>query len=775
MSVNLADYAELIEDLSDNHRQLLESAWHEAARVLSPRGLDNWLKSAIALMRMGRGGDIVTAWIEHVPAVAREVGEDVITDLAQQCLQFASRTSGAVIELIVATAPTAAKRLGDPELFRAYLQLLNVLLGQAARGLRPMLEHLDQLLGVLTLGGLRRWALWGAQAHRTNFEEQTRYFGLESEEARAMLQKERKGTLFVDIHRRIGMYLRALWGRDFFMRPTAGDFDAREGFKPFIADFFLHLPDAYDDWEAAPGVNIAGLDLYRAAAAHCAAHVMETKARIDADRLSALQQACVGLIEDARVEALAIRRFPRLRQFWLPFHRAEPTGETVGDYLNRIARALLDPACADADPLVTWAREGFAHADLTSNAMALDLGLALAEEFQRRRLSFSPYRDMQQVVYRDDNRYLWEYEDYSYEQAIAAGYSQEQQVRKYVSVSEMVNEVEVENAGDDAQEIWVCATELFDDDGNSYNQKEGKEPVAEPRHYDEFDYHIQLNRPAWATVLEKRPKFGDLAVVDKIIDDHRKVTQRLKHLLDALQPQGVQRIRKLEEGDEIDINAAIRSLVDIRMGQQPDPRVMMRSVRKTRDIAVLVLLDLSESTNDKVAGQDYTVMELTRAATVLLGEAVHKVGDAFAVHGFYSDGRHNVFYQRYKDFEQPWSDIPKARLAGMEGRFSTRMGAAMRHAGYHLSQVRAAKKLLIVVTDGEPADIDVRDPQYLRFDAKKAVEDVGRLGITPFCLTLDPRADQYVARIFGQRNYLVLDHVERLPEKLPLLYAGLTR
>ena len=202
---------------------------------------------------------------------------------------------------------------------------------------------------------------------------------------------------------------------------------------------------------------------------------------------------------------------------------------------------------------------------------------------------------------------------------------------------------------------------------------------------------------------------------------------------------------------------------------------MMRSLRKTRDIAVLVLLDLSESTNDTVAGQDFTVLELTRAATVLLGEAIHTVGDTFAVHGFCSDGRHNVFYQRYKDFEQPWSDLPKARLAGMEGRFSTRMGAAIRHAGQHLAQVRAQKKLLIVVTDGAPADIDVRDPQYLRFDARKAVEDVGRDGVVPFCLTLDPRADQYVARIFGARNYLILDHVERLPERLPLLYAGLTR
>ncbi len=82
-----------------------------------------------------------------------------------------------------------------------------------------------------------------------------------------------------------------------------------------------------------------------------------------------------------------------------------------------------------------------------------------------------------------------------------------------------------------------------------------------------------------------------------------------------MQPQGVQRVRKLEDGDEIDLNAAIGALIDIRLGSQPDPRVMMRSVRKTRDISVLVLLDLSESTNDKVAGHDYTVLDLTRAAT----------------------------------------------------------------------------------------------------------------------------------------------------------------
>lgn len=155
---------------------------------------------------------MVDCWIDEIPLVAKEVGEDVVGDLATSVLGLASRTSGAVIELVLATSPTAAKRLGDAHLFQNYLQFLNVLIAQAPRGIRPMLDKLEILLEQLTLGGLRRWAMWGAHAHRTDYEEQIRYFGLESKESLAVLQKERKGTLFIDVQRRINMYLRALWG-----------------------------------------------------------------------------------------------------------------------------------------------------------------------------------------------------------------------------------------------------------------------------------------------------------------------------------------------------------------------------------------------------------------------------------------------------------------------------------------------------------------------------------------------------------------------------------
>jgi nitric oxide reductase activation protein len=196
--------------------------------------------------------------------------------------------------------------------------------------------------------------------------------------------------------------------------------------------------------------------------------------------------------------------------------------------------------------------------------------------------------------------------------------------------------------------------------------------------------------------------------------------------------------------------------------------------RQQRDLSVLVLLDLSESTNDKVDPAGVTVINLAREATVLLADAMARIGDNFAIHGFSTNGRHDVGYFRFKDFDRPYGELAKARLAGARGQFSTRMGPALRHAGEFLRDRRAHKKLILLITDGEPSDIDVHDPKYLVADAKKAVEENNRHGIFTYCMSLDPEADNYVSRIFGVRNYIVVDNIRRLPEKLPMLYMRLT-
>ncbi|MDR6302345.1 hypothetical protein GGQ85_000016 [Nitrobacter vulgaris] len=786
MAIHLDEFQELLDELPGRAQELLRASWNEAARTISPRGLNNYLKGAVALHELGRGEDLVVSFIQSMPEVGRAIGEEVLPDLVNFLLSMASKTSGQVLALIASTAPLAAHRVGDAELFRQYLNVLEIVLAQAPRGLRPMLENLDRLLSQLTLGGLRRWVQWGAQAYKADFEGQATYFGLQSADAMAVLQQERKGTLFVDIQRRLNIYMRAIWGRDFFLRPTAGDYESREGLKPYIEHYVIHIADAYDDYKpegdaTAPERIVSALEVYRAAINHCAAHLVFTQTPLSMQQLLPVQMALIELFEDARVEELAIRKFPGMRQAWLALHpvfdySAQP--QTVGELLDRLARALLDLDATDPHPFVQQGVAAFrAQSDLDSNQVSWNLGVDLSHRlFELDLPTYNKLTDALSAIYRDDNRAVWFLEEYDEAQVMAATWETRQQVRKKVNVMEMVNEVDVEFAGDDAQEVWELPTEFYLDQENvSINSLEGRPPVSEPFHYPEWDYQIQLERPNWVTLLEYHPVMGELEVIEGIILEHKPVISRLKFLIESMVPQGMQRIRHVEDGDEIDINAAVRAMIDIRIGQQHDPRIMMRYKRALRDLAVLVLLDMSESSNEKVRGHDYTVMDLTRAATVLLAGALDRIGDPFAIHGFCSDGRHDVHYHRFKDFDQPYDDVVKARLAGMKGRLSTRMGAALRHAAHYLALQPRSKRVIFVVTDGEPADNDVTDPKYLRHDAKAAVEELSRQGITVYGLSLDPHADQYVSRIFGIKNFTVIDKAERLPEKLPMLYMSLTR
>ncbi|MCB1639021.1 MAG: nitric oxide reductase activation protein NorD, partial [Thiothrix sp.] len=497
-----------------------------------------------------------------------------------------------------------------------------------------------------------------------------------------------------------------------------------ENFRPYLEARILHLPDAVD----AMG-DIPGLEVYRATAAHMAAHLMYTRSAISMQELSPAQLFFIGLVEDARVEYLAARDFPGLKKLWgrlLGMARDTQVEHASLLLLEQVAHALLDAGVRVGDETLDAVVARF-HARIADSAMdngfswylGLDLFNILA---QRREVPSLRILEKIRIPYRDDNRFVWSGEALDWAQGAEYLPASQRQVRKYVSAIEMANEVDVEHAGDDAQEIWVCATELFpyEDEGVSYNRMWGREPVSDPFHYPEWDYQVQLHRPDWATVYERRPRKADVDVIDRILLEYRPVAFRIRQIIDLLQPAGVQRQRRLEDGDEIDINAAIDAMVAMRMGSQPDTRITMRNVIKSRDLAVLVLLDLSESTNEKMQGSDKTVLELTREAAALVATAIQGIGDPFAIHGFSSDGRHDVQYYRFKDFHEPFDEEARARLAGMSGQLSTRMGAAMRHAGQFLLKQPERRKLLLLVTDGEPADIDERDPQYLRLDARKA-------------------------------------------------------
>lgn len=775
MSLNLDEYRAGFAQAAPALAAALDAIFPEAARVMSPAGLKNYLDGARGLASLGRGNDLIVSYLEEMPAVVQECGEDIIPDCVHAALKLSSMTSGEVIALLFASLPTAAQRLGDPELLRSYLNLLHQMSAKAPRGLRPLLGHIDELLSKLTLSGLRRWANFGAHAYRQDLRKLVDYFSLATEDSRAVLQQERRGTLFIDSQRKLNFYLRALWARDFQLRPTAAD---HADFRPYIEARTLHLPDAVDDL-----AGVGGLELYRAIAAHMAAHICYTDRPLSAEQLSPAQMFFIGLVEDARVEYCAAREFPGLFRLWRALHALkadEPAEHPALGLLERLALCLLDSDARSGDAELDALAARF-HAGIEARrgdtGLAWEIGLELFHLFATRR-AVPALRILQgiRIPYRDDNRYSWSFEEFAWTETDTLA-ATARQVRRKVSVMDMVNEVDCELAGDDAQEIWTLAAEFFrdgDPEGVSMNQIEGREPVSDPFHYQEWDYQVQLHRPNWATVYERRAAAGDPAEIERILREHRPIAARIRQIVDLLRPAGVTRQRKLEDGDEIDVNAAVEAMVNLRLGLSPDPRITLRNVLNTRDLCVLLLLDLSESTNETVTGADKTVLALTREACALMATAIEGIGDPYAVHGFASDGRHDVRYFRVKDFDQPFDDMAKARLAGMRGGLSTRMGAALRHAGQHLLHQPQRRKLLLLVTDGEPADIDERDPQYLRYDARKAVEELHTRGIVTYCLSLDPQADGYVRRIFGAGNYTVIDHVQRLPEQLPALFASLT-
>lgn len=762
----LDNYSKVLDSLGPHGREMVQSVWLEASRTFTPQGLTRYLEGAREISAAGLGWSVALTYLRETPAIARDIGEAAAFAGIDAALAIYARTDARTAEQVFATVPVAARRLRDGALYEAFLDFLRELAEQAPAAIAPILQRLDRLLEQLGFDGLRRWALLGVQSHMRDPEVQARYFQLDSEEGRALLQAESDQTVFADVERRMSLYLRALWGREMKLRPVIHTKGASAGRRSTLDGLTIRLPQSYRGFAGQ-----TGLALYRAAAAHAAAHIVFTTQRFPVGSLKPLQVALVSLVEDARVEQLAMRQFPGLRRLWKTFHLAQAGGAiNSASLMARLARALVDEDYEDDEPFVAKGRHLFFEQEAywEDQSISRTLGGLLGNDMGQMRVQFNFKTYVVEPAYRDDNQGIWDFGDMG-----EPSDDEDDTVMQGARLAdgekgpEREEEQEAEPPPGEEEQVRLTSPSKLDESMR-------EEPLSPPMRYDEWDYLIGRERPSWCTLLEKPAAEGDAGGVEDILARNNDLVNRVEHLVKAVQVQRPKRLNRRLDGDRLDLDACINATIDLRTGVPPDPRVHAILGRQQRDLSVLVLLDLSQSTNDKVANADTTVLNLAREATVLLADAMDRIGDSFAIHGFSSNGRHDVGYFRFKDFDRPYGELAKARLAGMSGQLSTRMGTALRHAGSYLQDRRAHKKLILLVTDGEPSDIDVHDPQYLMFDARKAVEENNRHGIFTYCMSLDPRADRYVSRIFGQRNYMVLDHIRRLPEKLPMLYMRVT-
>ena len=328
--------------------------------------------------------------------------------------------------------------------------------------------------------------------------------------------------------------------------------------------------------------------------------------------------------------------------------------------------------------------------------------------------------------------------------------------------------------------------------------------------YDEWDTHAQAYRKAWCRVHEHRLRGDDYALIDAVRRRNLPLVKQVRRQFSRIKPESWRRVHRTSDGDELELDAVIETVIDRRAGHATDEYLYLRRDRGMREVATAFLVDMSASTDfpipdpaapqapaeqsvdDPYAWGRYgapvadapptpkrRVIDVAREALALMCEALRSLGDNHAVYGFSGDGRDNVEFNVIKDFGDALSPRTWSALAAMEPRRSTRMGPAIRHAAAKLARQPMRKKVLIIVSDGYPEDRDYgpdrRDREYGILDTARALQEAAHAGISTFCVTIDPAGHDYLRRMCAAERYLVIDNVAALPAELSKVYRALTR
>ena len=295
--------------------------------------------------------------------------------------------------------------------------------------------------------------------------------------------------------------------------------------------------------------------------------------------------------------------------------------------------------------------------------------------------------------------------------------------------------------------------------------------------YPEWDAAIEDFKPRWVGLTEYDLLPGSPEFAHKVREEHGTLIHQVRRAFEALRPEGVRRLRGVPDGDEVDVDRWVEAITERRAGGSPTDRLYTRHQRRERDVAVAFLVDMSSSTNEVANGEGKRVIDVEKEALVLIAEAVDAIGDDQAIWGFSGYGRDQVAFYVAKDFDDAWDERARQRVGRITWKMENRDGAAIRHATRLLSRRRNKVRLLVILSDGKPLDCgcDHYSDRYAQEDTRVALVEARQQGIHPFCITVDPHGHEYLARMYGEAGYTVIDRTEALPARLPLIYRRLTR
>lgn len=295
-------------------------------------------------------------------------------------------------------------------------------------------------------------------------------------------------------------------------------------------------------------------------------------------------------------------------------------------------------------------------------------------------------------------------------------------------------------------------------------------PLGEGIKLPEWDWKKRQMKPDWCRLQTMESRQTQAIELPEHL---RATARRLRAQFAALAP--ARRWQKNQpDGEELDVEACVRAYADHQAGVQGSTPAYLSRNQQTRDLTCLLLADLSLSTDAGITDH-MRVIDAIREAMMLFAEALSACGDAFAMYGFSSLKRNNVRFHELKPFTSHYDAVCRGRINAIKPGFYTRMGAAIRRASQILEEQPQQQRLLLILTDGKPTDIDAYESRYAIEDTRMSLIEARRKGLQPFCLTIDREGADYLPHLFGPGGFQVLRHPQELARRLPLLYSQLTR
>ena len=373
-------------------------------------------------------------------------------------------------------------------------------------------------------------------------------------------------------------------------------------------------------------------------------------------------------------------------------------------------------------------------------------------------------------------------------------------------VSKMIENLmkELQKRDPENQQFQPGPSQHVDEDGGPLTATE-----PDTYTYPEWDFRANEYKPDWCMIHEKVMTDGEPNFFRETLAKSTSLTVQIKRQFELVIPEMYRKQKRLEDGEEHDLDALLEAVIDLRVGVSPDEKLFWRRNKNERSVAVAFLLDLSASTAEaideaKKPSDDWgapddpveymvwlrsrrseglrrtykRIVDVEKEGITLLVNSLETLGDTYGIFGFAGYGRENVEFYTIKDLDEKFTDIVPRRIDRIAPLHATRMGPAIRHTAAKLSEVEARSRFLFLISDGRPQDRGYSregvEKEYAVHDTRQSLIEAREQGITPFCLTVDKAGHDYMKTMMEDFSYEVLPDISLLPKRLPQLYRNLT-